>query len=84
MVARQMVVAVFLEHEVPVFSPTEEQVARLRARLPGAEVALCRSEPEFLVALPRAEFAVVWAFRQEWFALAPRLRAVCTPAAGRD
>ena len=80
-----MVIAVYLEHEVPIFSPTEEQIGRFRARLgPGAEVAVCRSEPEFLAALPRAELAVVWTFRQEWFALAPRLRAVCTPAAGRD
>ena len=80
-----MVVAIHLEHpEVPVFAPTEAQVGRLRAALPGAEVALCRSEPELLAALPRADYAVVWAFRQEWFALAPRLRAVCTPAAGRD
>ena len=80
-----MVIAVYLEHEVPLFAPTEEQAERFRARLgAGAEVALCRSESEFLAALPRAEFAVVWMFRQEWFALAPRLRAVCTPAAGRD
>ena len=88
-----MVSAVYLEHEVPIFSPTEEQVGRFRARLRDRQtvgpsdrqtVLLCRSEPEFLAALPRAELAVVWTFRQEWFALAPRLRAVCTPAAGRD
>ena len=60
-----MVVAVFLEHEVPIFAPTEAQIGRLRARLPGAEVALCRSESEFLAALPRAEFVLVWTFRQE-------------------
>ena len=78
-------IAIYLESAVPVFAPTEAQTARFRARLgPGAEVALCRSEDEFLAALPRAEVAVVWTFRQEWFALAPRLRAVCTPAAGRD
>ena len=88
-----MVVAVYLESEVPVFTPTEEQVARFRARLrdpsaPGPsdrwEVLHCRSEREFLDALPRAAAVAVWRFRQEWFALAPRLRAVCTPAAGRD
>ena len=88
-----MVIAVYLEHEVPIFSPTEEQIGRFRARLRDRQtvgpsdrqtVLLCRSEPEFLAALPRAELAVVWTFRQEWFALAPRLRAVCTPAAGRD
>lgn len=80
-----MVIAVHLAHEVPIFSPTEAQIGHLRALLGDrAEVVACRSEPEFLAALPRAELAVVWTFRQEWFALAPRLRAVCTPAAGRD
>ena len=93
-----MVIAVYLEHEVPIFSPTEEQIARFRARFETLRpfepsnlrtfeppvVLPCRSESDFLAALPRAELAVVWTFRQEWFALAPRLRAVCTPAAGRD
>lgn len=77
-------VSVFLENPVPVFAPTDAQFGRLRERLPGRDVRLCRSEADFLAALPETEIALVWTFRQEWFALAPRLRAVCTPAAGRD
>lgn len=77
-------VAVFLESPVPVFAPTEAQFARLRASLPGRDVRLCRSEAAFLAALPAAETVLVWTFRQAWFPLAPKLRAVCTPAAGRD
>lgn len=77
-------VSVFLENPVPVFAPTDAQFARLRALLPGRDVRLCRSEAAFLAALPETETALVWTFRQEWFALAPKLRAVCTPAAGRD
>ena len=62
-----MVIAVHLAHEVPIFSPTEAQIGHLRALLGDrAEVVACRSEPEFLAALPRAELAVVWTFRQEW------------------
>ena len=78
-------IAVFLENKVPVFAPTDAQVERFRGRLPdGWRVVACRSEAEFLAALPETTFALVWTFRQDWFALAPRLRAVCTPAAGRD
>lgn len=78
-------IAVFLENRVPVFAPTDVQIERFRGRLPaGWRVVACRSEAEFLAALPETAFALVWTFRQDWFALAPRLRAVCTPAAGRD
>ena len=56
-------IAIYLESAVPVFAPTEAQAALFRSRLgAGAEVALCRSETEFLAALPRAEVAVVWTF----------------------
>lgn len=34
--------------------------------------------------LPEAGAVFVWRFRQEWFGMAPCLRHVCTPAAGRD
>ena len=70
-------IAVFLENKVPVFAPTDAQVERFRGRLPdGWRVVACRSEAEFLAALPETTFALVWTFRQDWFALAPRLRAV--------
>ena len=77
---------VFLESDVPVFRPTEAQVARFRELAPphADDIRLCRSETEFLRLLPEATAALVWRFRQEWFALAPRLRHVATPAAGRD
>lgn len=57
---------------------------RLERELPGAEVVRCADEAEFLAALPAAELALVWVFRQEWFPLAPRLRWLATPAAGRE
>ena len=77
-------VLVFLESPVPPFRPTDEQVERLRARLGDTPVRLCRSEEEFLRHLPEARVALVWAFYQEWFERAPKLRLIATPAAGRD
>ena len=80
-----MKIAIHLENpDVREFSFSNENLAELRAAMPGAECALCHSEAEFLAALPETEIALVWTFRQEWFALAPKLRIISTPAAGRD
>ena len=78
-------IAIYLQNPIPCFQPTDAQFGRLASLLGGQPaLRLCRGEAEFLAALPAASAAVVWSFRQEWFALAPGLRAVFTPAAGRD
>ncbi len=80
-------ILVYLESDIPCFRPTDEQVARFDRLLPAfadRPVVLCREEEAFLAGLPKATAVFVWTFRQEWFARAPRLRHVCTPAAGRD
>ncbi|HEU4618706.1 MAG TPA: NAD(P)-dependent oxidoreductase [Gammaproteobacteria bacterium] len=79
-----MRVLVYLEHEVRAFNATEAQVARLRAALPQHDFVLCQNLHAFLANLPSAEAAVVWRFASGWYALAPRLRRVMTPAAGRE
>lgn len=50
----------------------------------GSRVVRARSERAFLRALPSATHAIVWSFREEWFARAKRLRLLATPAAGRE
>ncbi len=76
---------VFLQNSVPCFQPTDEQVRRFAERVDhSGKVHLCRSEAEFLSLLPEALAVFIWKFKQEWFALAPRLRHICTPAAGQD
>lgn len=77
-------IVVFQESTVPVFRIKARHVARLRAAYPEAQVTWCRSKASFLKALPGAQVALTWAFRQEWFAQAPNLRRIATPAAGRD
>lgn len=78
--------AIFLEHPgLSSLTMSPAQAATLAARLGGGvRVRHCLSEREFLEALPAADWASTWTFRQEWFALAPRLRLVSTPAAGKD
>jgi phosphoglycerate dehydrogenase-like enzyme len=76
---------VYLSHAMDVFQPTEAQVRRFADLCgDGADVRRCTSEEEFLSLLPEARAVFVWDFRQEWFARAPKLRHLCTPAAGRD
>jgi len=60
-------------------------IAHLKALVPrGSRVVRVTSERAFLRELPKATHAVVWNFRSEWFAVAPRLRLLATPAAGRE
>jgi D-2-hydroxyacid dehydrogenase (NADP+) len=77
-------VLVYLPSPVRAFEPSREQLAALSARLVGHEVCGVSSEAEFLAGLPLAEAAVVWRFPQAWYALAPRLRQLFTPSAGRE
>ena len=50
----------------------------------GSRVVRARTESAFLKALPGATHVVTWHFRREWFACAPKLRVLATPAAGRE
>lgn len=78
-------ITVYLKHpEVEAFTFQARHVEFLKKSLPRQEIRWCRSSTEFRKALPETETALVWYFRQEWYALAPRLRLLITPAAGRD
>lgn len=50
----------------------------------GGTVKVVRSERAFLRALPSATHAICWEFRREWFGMAPNLRVLATPGAGRE
>ena len=50
----------------------------------GAPLTVVRGEGAFLRALPSATHAICWEFKKEWFARAPKLRVLATPAAGRE
>ena len=50
----------------------------------GGRVVRVKSEAAFLRALPQATHAITWHFKEEWFAKAPRLKVLATPAAGQE
>ena len=77
---------IWLNWPIGVFRLDARSLAVFRNEVarPGETVMVVRSERAFLRALPTATHAVVWEFRKEWFARAPKLRVLATPGAGRE
>ncbi|MDK9717859.1 MAG: D-2-hydroxyacid dehydrogenase [Trichlorobacter sp.] len=69
---------------VAAFSGAERHIRYIQEALPGCTITVAEGKTEFLEKLPAAEVALVWSFKPEWYALAPKLKAVFTPAAGHD
>lgn len=83
----QPMILIFLPSELSCLNATTADLEFLREQLPAEKqdtLHLSTTEEDFLVNLPNAKIVLVWTFRQEWFEKAPRLRHICTPAAGRD
>ncbi|NLF16403.1 MAG: hydroxyacid dehydrogenase [Lentisphaerae bacterium] len=77
--------AVYLTHpQVPSWAFTAAHAERLQRALPRIRCRLCSDRAAFRAALPEAHLALVWAFHQADFDLAPNLCVVATPSAGRD
>ncbi len=62
----------------------ERHENRLREALPRVRFLFCSTREQFLRALPQAEVAAAWTFRQEWLESAPRLRRIISPTAGAE
>ena len=78
-------ITTWLRHpEVDCWNFTQQHADLLTRLCPGHSITLCTHRQQFIDALPTTQVALVWTFDQQWFALAPRLQWVATPAAGRD
>ncbi|MBO7688915.1 MAG: hypothetical protein J6V72_21220, partial [Kiritimatiellae bacterium] len=76
---------VWLNWPIGAFRLNARSRAVLERLLPvGAKLTVVHSERAFLRALPEATHAICWDFNKAWFARAPRLRILATPAAGRE
>jgi phosphoglycerate dehydrogenase-like enzyme len=81
----QNVYLVWLDWPERCFCAGAADIAYLKSLVPkGSRVVRARGERAFLRELPKATHAIVWNFKKEWFALAPRLRLLATPAAGQE
>ena len=82
---KQNVYLVWLNWPERCFCAGPGDMAYLQSLVPrGSRVVRVAGERAFLRELPTATHAIVWNFRSEWFAVAPRLRLLATPAAGRE
>lgn len=79
-----MRVLVHLKNEIPAFGASERQLADLARSLPGVTFVGCADDADFAERLPEADAVVVWRFEPDWYARAPKLRHVFTPAAGKE
>ncbi|MFP4417632.1 MAG: D-2-hydroxyacid dehydrogenase [Chitinispirillaceae bacterium] len=75
---------VYLNHPVRAFSLSDQQFASLRLRFPTWSFVRVTSEEELMHHLASATILLSWHMRKQWYALAPRLRLIATPAAGHD
>ena len=76
---------VWLEWPEKCFRVDAEALRALKGLVPmGARIVRARSEKAFLGALPKATHAITWHFKADWFAKAPRLKVLATPAAGQE
>lgn len=79
------IIAIHLRHPfVACWQMTPTQAVKLSDLLPDYEIKLCEKRDDFLIELKDASIAITWNFRQEWLALAPNLKIIATPAAGKD
>jgi len=76
---------VYLEWPEKCFRMDAKALAALKGLVPaGSRIIRAKSEAAFLRALPKATHALVWYFREEWFARASRLKVLATPSAGHE
>lgn len=76
---------IWLEWPESCFRVHETDLHALRRMVPkGSRIVRATSESAFLKALPTATHAIVWNFSSDWFARAPKLRVLATPAAGQE
>ena len=80
-----MKVLVYLEWPERCYRVNDGDLDYLRSLLPsGTPVVRVRDDAAFLRELPDATHVLTWHFRRDWYALAPALALVATPAAGRE
>lgn len=63
---------------------SEEQKKILENALPECTVSLHKDSKSFKANLKNTDIALVWVFNQKWLEMAPKLKWIATPSAGKD
>lgn len=75
---------VLLKSPNPGFDFEADDFAPLARARDDLDLVFHETQSSFVDGLARADLVDCWQFKREWFDLAPQLRAVFTPAAGKD
>jgi len=75
---------IHLHNSVDAFSLKARHIDQIRESLPDACITVADGNSDFMEKLPQAECALAWVFKPEWYARAPKLKLLFTPAAGHD
>lgn len=75
---------IHLQNSVDAFTCKPRHLERIRAELPDTCIIVAKDNHDFMEQLPHADCALVWVFKAEWYASAPKLKMLFTPAAGHD
>ena len=73
-----------LNNPVDAFSIKQRHIDTIRATFPDAQIEVTESNSIFRDSLGEVDCVLTWVFKQEWYANAPKLKTVFTPAAGHD
>lgn len=75
---------IHLHNNVDAFALKPRHIDQIRETFPDLLITVANGNRDFLEKLPEADCALVWVFKPEWYAGAPKLKALFTPAAGHD
>lgn len=73
-----------LKNPVDAFSIKPEQLQSIRRALPETDIMVTEDNAVFREKLAEVDCVLAWVFKPGWYAEAPQLQAVYTPAAGHD
>ena len=79
-----MKILVELNSRIDSFQIKERHRDHLLSTFPSYQFVFLDHSKSIPEHLAEADMALVWSFREEWYELAPKLKAVYTPAAGKD
>ncbi|GAG19957.1 unnamed protein product, partial [marine sediment metagenome] len=66
------------------WNASKDQKKILENALPECTVSLHKNSQSFKANLINTDIALVWVFNQKWLEMAPRLKWIATPSAGKD
>ncbi|MFX1338566.1 MAG: D-2-hydroxyacid dehydrogenase [Promethearchaeota archaeon] len=69
---------------VKAWNASENHKKKLEESLPECTVSLHNSSQSFKDNLINTDIALVWVFNQKWLEMAPKLKWIATPSAGKD